>query len=307
MTTKTGGLTLGLAVAAIMALVPAAQAQQATELGTFNAWTARQATDASGVICYVSATPQKSEPAGANRDPIHFMIIHRKGMGTKNEVQTIIGYPYNATNAGMSAAIDGKTYPMVTEGSAALARLDRRRGRVRGGLQGGQQPGHQGHQPARHQYDRYLFAVRCHGGRQRHRHRLQVILPCPVQAKRHNWGGSKRARPIAYQEAMMIKLAAALALAAIVMLPNVAMAQSVRLLGEHRARSSYAASEGAGAVCFAMTKPTSVQPEPDGYSQSYLYITNRPGENVANEFNLGCGLCLPARQHGHGHRQRAEL
>jgi hypothetical protein len=119
MTTKTGGLTFGLAVAAIMALAPAAQAQQATELGTFNAWTAWQATDASGVICYVSATPQKSEPAGANRDPIHFMIIHRKGMGTKNEVQTIIGYPYNSTNAGASAAIDGKTYPMVTEGSAA--------------------------------------------------------------------------------------------------------------------------------------------------------------------------------------------
>ena len=119
MTTKTGGLAFGLAVGAIMALAPAAQAQQATELGTFNAWTAWQATDASGVICYVSATPQASEPSGANRDPIHFMIIHRKGMGTKNEVQTIIGYPFNSTAANASAAVDGKAYPMVTEGSAA--------------------------------------------------------------------------------------------------------------------------------------------------------------------------------------------
>lgn len=119
MTTKTGALALGLAVGAIMALAPVAQAQQATELGTFNAWTAWQATDASGVMCYISATPQKTEPAGANRDPIHFMIIHRKGMGTKNEVQTIIGYPFNATNAGASSTIDGKAYPMVTEGSAA--------------------------------------------------------------------------------------------------------------------------------------------------------------------------------------------
>jgi len=119
MTTKTGGLVLGLAVGALMALAPAAQAQQATELGTFNAWTAWQATDASGVLCYVSATPQSSEPAGANRDPIHFMIIHRKGMGTKNEVQTIIGYPFNTTDAKASATVDGKSYPMVTEGSAA--------------------------------------------------------------------------------------------------------------------------------------------------------------------------------------------
>ena len=119
MTTKTGGLLAGLAVGAIMALTPAAQAQQATELGTFNAWTAWTANDASGLICYISSTPQKTEPAGANRDPIHFMIIHRKGMGTKNEVQTIIGYPFNTTDAKASATVDGKSYPMVTEGTAA--------------------------------------------------------------------------------------------------------------------------------------------------------------------------------------------
>ena len=119
MTTKTGGLALGLAVGALMALVPAAQAQQATELGTFNAWTAWQATDASGVICYVSGSPTSSEPAGANRDPIHFMIIHRKGMGTKNEVQTLIGYPFNSTSSNAAAAIDGKSYPMVTDGEGA--------------------------------------------------------------------------------------------------------------------------------------------------------------------------------------------
>jgi hypothetical protein len=121
MTIKTGGLVLGLAVAACMGLAPVAQAQQAaaaTELGTFNAWTAWKATDASGIICYISAAPQSSQPAGANRDPIHFMIIHRKGMGTKNEVQTIIGYPYNSTDAKASAAVDGKVYPMVVEGSA---------------------------------------------------------------------------------------------------------------------------------------------------------------------------------------------
>ena len=121
MTIKTGGLVLGLAVAVCMGLAPVAQAQQApaaTELGTFNAWTAWKATDASGVICYISAAPQSSQPSGANRDPIHFMIIHRKGMGTKNEVQTIIGYPYNSSDAKASAAVDGKVYPMVVEGSA---------------------------------------------------------------------------------------------------------------------------------------------------------------------------------------------
>ena len=93
MTTKTGGLILGLAVATVMALAPAAQAQQATELGTFNAWSAYTASDQSGQLCFIIGEPQRSEPTGVNRDPVKFLIVHRKGMGSKNEVQTQIGYP----------------------------------------------------------------------------------------------------------------------------------------------------------------------------------------------------------------------
>jgi orotidine-5'-phosphate decarboxylase len=119
MTTKTGGLILGLAVATVMALAPAAQAQQATELGTFNAWSAYTATDQSGQLCFIIGEPQSSEPAGANRDPIKFLIVHRKGMGSKNEAQTQIGYPYNATNAQASVAIDGRSYTMAARGSTA--------------------------------------------------------------------------------------------------------------------------------------------------------------------------------------------
>lgn len=98
--------------------VSGAQAQ-ATNLGTFNDWTAWQGSDANGVICYISSQPSDSEPKNVNRDPIHFLVIHRKGLGTKNEVQTLIGYPFNATSANASATVDGKAYPMVTEGAAA--------------------------------------------------------------------------------------------------------------------------------------------------------------------------------------------
>jgi hypothetical protein len=34
----------------------------------------------------------------------------------------------------------------------------------------------------------------------------------------------------------------------------------------------------------------SVTPTPDDYSQAYIYITNRPAENVANEFSLVAGF-----------------
>jgi hypothetical protein len=72
-------------------------------------------------------------------------------------------------------------------------------------------------------------------------------------------------------------------------LSSPAWAQSVRLIGDFRDWSAYSASEGAGALCFALSKPTSVSPTPDGYTEAYLYLTTRPGEGVRNEFNLVAG------------------
>jgi hypothetical protein len=69
-----------------------------------------------------------------------------------------------------------------------------------------------------------------------------------------------------------------------------ALAQSVQLLGTFKDWAAYSASEGAGAVCFAMSKPSDVDPEPDGYTQAYLYLTHRPAENVSNELNLVAGF-----------------
>ncbi|HVY52647.1 MAG TPA: invasion associated locus B family protein [Devosia sp.] len=69
-----------------------------------------------------------------------------------------------------------------------------------------------------------------------------------------------------------------------------AFAQSVQLLGTFKDWAAYSASEGAGAVCFAMSKPVTVEPQPDGYTQAYLYLTHRPSENISNELNLVAGF-----------------
>ena len=84
----------------------------------------------------------------------------------------------------------------------------------------------------------------------------------------------------------------ALALSAILLLSasGGAFAQSVTSIGDFKSWSAYSASEGAGAVCFAMSKPASVDPSPDGYTQAYLYLTHRPAENVSNELNLVAGF-----------------
>ncbi|MHB1103962.1 MAG: invasion associated locus B family protein [Devosia sp.] len=71
-----------------------------------------------------------------------------------------------------------------------------------------------------------------------------------------------------------------------------ASAQSVRLIGDFRDWSAYATSEGAGALCFALSKPRDINPIPDGYTEAYLYLTNRPAESIRNEFNLVAGYAF---------------
>ena len=53
-----------------------------------------------------------------------------------------------------------------------------------------------------------------------------------------------------------------LSLAATLLLTGAASAQSVTLIGAFKDWSAYSASDGAGAVCFAMSKPTDVSPFP---------------------------------------------
>ncbi|WDR01725.1 invasion associated locus B family protein [Devosia algicola] len=92
----------------------------------------------------------------------------------------------------------------------------------------------------------------------------------------------KKARPMKY----CALLAFTLALAA----TQGAMAETVRLLGDYRDWSAYASTDASNQVCFAMTKPTSVEPQPNGYTQAQIYVAHRPAENVTNEFNLVAGF-----------------
>lgn len=75
-----------------------------------------------------------------------------------------------------------------------------------------------------------------------------------------------------------------------VLLPTAASAQSVRLIGDFRDWSAYSAVEGAGNICFALSKPVEVTPQPDGFTAAYLYLTHRPAESVTNEINLVAGF-----------------
>lgn len=81
------------------------------------------------------------------------------------------------------------------------------------------------------------------------------------------------------------------------LLPGAAFAQSVQLIGEYRDWTAYsAAGGGTAAICFALSKPTEVSPEPDGYTGGYLYLTHRPSEGVSNELNFVAGYTFAPDQ-----------
>lgn len=73
---------------------------------------------------------------------------------------------------------------------------------------------------------------------------------------------------------------------------SAAFAQSVRVLGDHNDWSAYASSGQAGKLCFALSKPKTVQPTPGSYTQSYLYLSHRMAEGVRNEINFVAGFAL---------------
>ena len=86
----------------------------------------------------------------------------------------------------------------------------------------------------------------------------------------------------------MRRLASLILLSAFAVTP--VAAQSVQALGDFRDWAAYSASDGSGQVCFALSKPTDVSPPVDGYTQAYLYLTQRPAQGISNEINLVAGF-----------------
>jgi hypothetical protein len=142
MTSTRISLCLVALLAGVSTFAAPVSAQEVKQLGTFKSWTAWSGSDANGPTCYISSAPESWGPqevggAPVKRSPIHFMVINRKGLGTKNEVQTLVGYPFHPSNSNVTATIDGKTYPMVTEGEAAWLAVEADEGNFVEGMKAG--------------------------------------------------------------------------------------------------------------------------------------------------------------------------
>jgi len=106
---------------------PKAGSTAAQPLGTSDAWSAYQAGDGTGQVCYLVGKPQKSEPAGFARKPPMAMVTHRPAEKIANVVSFVEGYPIKD---GSEVAIDigGSKFELFSKGDGAWARtaeLDR--------------------------------------------------------------------------------------------------------------------------------------------------------------------------------------
>jgi hypothetical protein len=107
----------GLTLAAPLAV---AQSQEPSSLGEFGDWAAYTYMSSQGKVCYAVTRPKSSEPEGASRDPVFFLISHFPKQGIRNEVSTIIGYPFKKESTAQ-AAIGDEPFELFTSGDGAWA------------------------------------------------------------------------------------------------------------------------------------------------------------------------------------------
>jgi invasion protein IalB len=109
------------AAAALLAGSPAqAQAQDPKLLGEFQDWAAYTYESDSGPVCYIVSQPTDWEPKNVNRGPIFFLITHRPSERVRNEVNTIIGYPFREGSSA-TVTVGDRSFELFTSGDGAWA------------------------------------------------------------------------------------------------------------------------------------------------------------------------------------------
>jgi hypothetical protein len=114
-----------VAIACVVAAVPAAQAQEV--LGTFDGWSAFRDRSSGKLVCYVGAKPQKAEGKYTQRGDIYALVTYRPAEKVVGELSLEAGYTYKPGSE-PTVSIGGRKFKLFTKGSNAWttdARIDR--------------------------------------------------------------------------------------------------------------------------------------------------------------------------------------
>lgn len=98
----------------------AALAQEPRPLGEFQDWAAYTYVSDSGPVCYIVSKPVDWEPKNVNRGPVFFLVTHRPSERARNEVNTIIGYPFRE-NSTATVTVGDASFELFTSGDGAWA------------------------------------------------------------------------------------------------------------------------------------------------------------------------------------------
>ncbi len=97
------------------------------QLGSFDAWTSVELTQASSKICYMFARPASSEPKAAKRSDAMLTVTHRPAAKRFDEVSFQSGYPFKQGSP-VTVEIDSKKFEFFTrtdvDAEAAWAKDD---------------------------------------------------------------------------------------------------------------------------------------------------------------------------------------
>ena len=74
-------------------------------------------------------------------------------------------------------------------------------------------------------------------------------------------------------------------------LANQVNAEEVKKLGKHKDWETYVINSASGKVCFAQSKPVLQAPK-NNPREARLFISFRPGENIANEISITSGYAF---------------
>lgn len=87
-------------------------------LGTFSNWQAFQYNETSGMVCFLSVKPDKSEGKYTRRDPVYLMVTHRPSEASNNVVSFIAGYTYKSGSE-VKMTVDGQSFSLLGQDDTA--------------------------------------------------------------------------------------------------------------------------------------------------------------------------------------------
>lgn len=87
--------------------------------GEFRDWFVYTSGAGANKICYALAQPRQSEPRGANRDPIYFMVTNWPAKRLRGEPSYVPGYTFKDGSAA-EIQIGNDKFPLITQNEGTV-------------------------------------------------------------------------------------------------------------------------------------------------------------------------------------------